>query len=68
VQAEPSQVVGHLALGVLAGMQVQQRRDVLAQLLVGEAAGQEMEDEDGREQGSAADVVEPERGRASATA
>jgi hypothetical protein len=61
VEPEAAQVVGHAALGELAGAQAQQVSDVLSQVTIGEATGQQVKDEQGREQRSRAWVVEAER-------
>jgi hypothetical protein len=59
VEAESSQVVAHLALRVLAGNEAQQWSDVLTKILIGESAGQEMEDEQRCEQSAGTGVIEP---------
>ena len=49
MQPEPAEVVGHHARGHLLGRTAEERCDVLAQVTVGEASGQETKREDCRE-------------------
>ncbi len=64
VEAEPSEVVGHLACGHGLGVDAEEGREVSAEVAVGEPVGQESEHDDGGEQGVDARVAEAERGDA----
>ena len=64
VETETAEVVGHPALGKLAGSEAQEWSEVLAQVAVGEPRGQETEDDQGREERLDTILLEAEGGGA----